>query len=77
MMTEDIKVGDRVRLRLPAERGMEFIIPAGETGTVDRISEDGLAVRMDKHFDELDEWDNRVWWYPEMRQFLLVDLEVI
>jgi ribosomal protein L21E len=46
---EKFKVGDRVRLACPAERGMEFTIPTGKTGVVISVDDYEMLVRM---FDE-------------------------
>lgn len=68
VMTE----GAKVRLRRSIERAEDLLIPAGETGTVVEVGPSMVSVRLDKHFPELDEWDNELQWtyddynsYPE------------
>lgn len=59
--------GTRVRLRQPVERSADILIPAGEEGTITLVDlpYEQVAVQLDRHFPELDHWDNELVWYEE------------
>ena len=59
--------GTRVRLRQSVERSAEILIPAGEEGTVVVVDlpHEMVCVKLDRHFPELDHWDNELVWYEE------------
>jgi hypothetical protein len=64
----EILVGRRVRLTEPLDLYPECIIPDGNTGTIVRVMDDCIWVKLDKHFPELDEWQNeaQIWnWSDE------------
>ena len=53
-------VGDRVRLINDVDNYPVGIFEAGLTGTLKTVDENGYWVRLDKHFDVLDEWGNEL-----------------
>lgn len=63
MKLYDLKVGDRVRLTDFVDNFPFVLATPGETGVVATIQEDYAFVKMDRHFKELDDWDNelQVW----------------
>lgn len=58
----DMKIGARVKLVEDVDNYPDIFAPAGLTGTLVRVDDDeGFCwVQLDKHFDELNEWDNRL-----------------
>ena len=56
----NFKVGDRVRLKIDADRFPDFILKAGATGVVKEIRPGIAWVAMDSHFPELIEWSNNL-----------------
>lgn len=59
-MKPAIKIGTRVRLTLDIENYPFILAKAGLTGTlVEKNNDDGFwLVKLDKYFEDLDEWDN-------------------
>ena len=55
---QDFKAGMRVRLVEAVENFPTILAPAGEEGTVTDTDGEFVYVRLDRHFPELDEWDN-------------------
>ena len=62
-------VGDRVRLNSDVDIFPLIIMREGEAGTIASVNDEAIFVRMDKHYPELDEWDNalEVWreWHED------------
>lgn len=62
-------IGSKVRLIQDVENYPTIYAKAGLTGTLVRIDEDGSYwVRLDEHFESLNEWDNelQIWdWSQE------------
>ncbi len=57
------KVGQRFRLKNPAERGNCIWVDAGECGTITQVDDEhSFYGKLDKHFESLDEWDNQLQW---------------
>lgn len=53
------KVGQRVKTTGSIDMFPDYLIDEkGLMGTVDNSDEDGISVKLDKHFDCLNEWDN-------------------
>lgn len=63
---DGIVVGARVKLRDDFENYPIVTVPAGTTGTVTELLDEGTMVKLDKHNPDLDEWDNclMVWMHP-------------
>lgn len=70
-----LRIGDRVRMvtSTPVERSD---IPAGETGTVVVCDPDLVAIRLDRHWPILSEWDNELLWSPAEVQDADLDVPV-
>jgi len=66
-------VGARARLRHVIDRYPHFSIEAGATGTVTESSDDLICLRMDRHVEGAEEWDNEVCWTPEDGEFIDFD----
>ena len=56
----ELKVGDRVAFPNGADAYPDFYISERIEGTVSAIEKYSVWVRCDKHFTDLDEWDNQV-----------------
>jgi len=66
----NITVGTRVRTTADVENYPVIFMPAGATGRVTHIDEEYVCVDMDKHFEELNEWQNELQIYkPENGSF--------
>lgn len=61
-MTHEL-VGRRIRMTVTKEVYPTGIFRAGLTGTIAIVDQYIIAVEMDEHRDELDEWDNELHWY--------------
>jgi hypothetical protein len=62
--TMTLAIGTRVRLIKPVDNYPTILAEPGLTGTLAGIDTDGgYWVKLDRHFDELDEWQNqlRIW----------------
>lgn len=55
-----MNIGTKLRLREGYDIFNLAFFPAGTTGTVVRHEEDMEIVKLDQHFEELDEWDNEL-----------------
>ena len=54
-------IGTKVRLIQDVDNFPDCLIEAGETGTLVRIDdENSYWVKLDKHFSELNEWENEL-----------------
>lgn len=62
----EIRVGTRVRFRLPVERYPHCSVDIGEFGKVTYLGADQIEVALEKEHSGLDEWDNEVAWYHDM-----------
>ncbi len=64
-----IEIGTRVKLTKDVENWPTVYAEAGLTGTLTDIDSEGCYwVLLDKHFPDLDEWDNQlaIWdWFSE------------
>jgi hypothetical protein len=74
----DIKIGARVRTLVAKDEPMIGIdVPAGATGEIVDIEQLNacciLSVKLDKHFDDLDEWENVLHFYIEDEGAKLAD----
>jgi hypothetical protein len=58
-------VGARARLSRLVERYPHFSIDSGATGTITESSDDLISLRMDRHVEGAEDWDNEVCWAPE------------
>lgn len=62
-------VGDRVRLNRDVDIFPLIVMREDEVGTIASVNDEAIFVRMDKHYPELDEWDNalEVWreWHED------------
>jgi hypothetical protein len=69
-----LKIGDEVALSEDIENGRTIYCEKGETGTVTEISDEFVFVKMDRHFPEIDEWDNQlqIWleFYPDALELI-------
>jgi hypothetical protein len=55
-----LKVGDRVAFPKGADAYPDFCIIERIEGTVSAIEKHSVWVRCDRHFPELNEWDNQI-----------------
>lgn len=74
MRTNLPKVGTRVKLKA-LERYPDFILEGNETGTVVLSQDDKIAVKLDKQFAFLDEWDNEVHFHEDLAFGSFSDLQ--
>ena len=60
---QSFSVGQRVITTDYVDNYPTVLANAGETGTVEEVSDEHIMVRMDRHFPELTEWSNclEVW----------------
>ena len=61
-------IGTRIRLVQGVDNYPEVYVKEGITGTLVRIESDCYWIKLDKHFPELDEWNNelQIWdWSKE------------
>lgn len=58
-------VGDRVRLNREVDLYPTILCPAGEVGTITSTDDEAIWVLLDKHFAELNEWENEIQIYRE------------
>lgn len=61
-------VGSRIKLTQDVENYPTIYAKSGLTGTLTRIDHESYWVKLDQHFDELNEWDNelQIWdWSAE------------
>lgn len=77
----DLKVGQRVRLRMDVDRFPHFVAKAGMTGTVTICDGVHVAVRLDESLAGCEDWENQVYWSDnddqcDMAVDLPKDLEV-
>ena len=61
-----LKVGDRVRLKRDLELFPIIIVPAGDVGTVTEVQDYIVWIKLDTHYDELEEWDNNISYLIDM-----------
>jgi hypothetical protein len=64
-----VKVGYRFKLGGAVGRFPNFMAPAGLTGTVKIVDENGLWAKMDQHIAGAEEWKNEIYW-PTVEEFL-------
>ena len=57
-MSKDFEPGMRVRLVEDVENFPTVLVPAGECGMIADASDELVYVSLDRHFPELDEWEN-------------------
>jgi hypothetical protein len=62
-----LKVGDRVAFPTGAESYPDFFIKERIEGTVSETDDECVWVKCDKHYADLDEWDNQIqiWLWSE------------
>ncbi len=58
-------VGQRVALLGDIDRFPQAVIPKGATGTVEYVTEDQIAVKLDETVPSFGEWDNCLMFYAE------------
>lgn len=81
-----IKVGDHVQFTRDMEISNFELPTKGEKGRVSSILHHAgnpshyvtlVAVKLDRHFPELDEWENQIIWPEDMIQSVLSDLSLV
>jgi hypothetical protein len=58
----DIVTGYRFRLFSQVDRHPDLLTPAGMTGVVTSIDDNGVWGRMDQNITGVEHWDNRIHW---------------
>lgn len=71
-----MKIGTKLRMPRDCDIFNLGFFPAGTTGTVVSHEDEYEAVKLDQHFEELDEWDNEVHIYADS-EISYEDFEVI
>lgn len=61
----DLAVGQKVALKADIERYPHFRIPCGWTGEVVELTDQLVRVKMDRHVDGAESWDNELAFTPE------------
>lgn len=66
-----LAVGQRVRFKAGTFKmiGREEMPLDGLTGVVVVVDANTVAIRLDQHFEVLDEWDNELIWSPDDDEF--------
>ena len=66
--------GTRVMFQRNVDRWPHARVLAGETGTFTAFDGQSAWVRLDRHDDGLDEWDNCIQWYEDDLASILTDI---
>jgi hypothetical protein len=75
MASIEVKVGQRVRLRMDVDRFPHFVATAGMTGTVTICDGEQVAVRLDEALAGCEDLENQIYWCENDEQCdLAVDL---